>query len=99
MYAIVRENSYDSAKLTRGRPDVDEFQMLHARQPGYQGTIVVELEEGRWLSVNLWDSEASASAALPAMVPAVQRLLEPMMTGPSRVIGSGPVVLTDLSKR
>jgi hypothetical protein len=48
--------------------------------------------------VNLWNREEDARAALPVMVPVVERLLEPMMTQPSELIGAGPVVLTDLTK-
>lgn len=98
MYAIVRETTYDPVALEQGQARLDEFQALHAEQPGYRGTLVVELSVGRWLTVNLWDAPESASAALPAMVPAVHRLLEPMMTAPSQVIGAGRVVLTDLRK-
>ena len=42
--------------------------------------------------------EEHAPAALPAMVPEVQRLVEPMMAKPSQLIASGPVVLADLPK-
>lgn len=98
MYAIVRENTFEQAKLAQGEKHFAEFQELHAQQPGYSGTIVIDAGEGRQLSVNLWDTEEHASAALPAMVPVVRRLIEPMMTGPSRPIGAGPVVLTDLTR-
>jgi hypothetical protein len=98
MYAIVRETTYDPAAVDRGQAELDEFQALHAKQRGYAGTVVVELGPGRWLTVNLWNSEADASAALPVMVPAVRRLLEPMMTAPSEQLGAGRVVLTDLHK-
>jgi len=98
MYAIVRETTYDAAALEQGQAQLDEFQALHASQDGYAGTVVVELAEGRWLTVNLWSSPEAASAALPVMVPAVRRLLDPMMAGPSRMIGAGRVVLTDLRR-
>ncbi len=98
MYAIVRETIYDPTKLIRGGDRLAEFQALHARQPGYKGSIVVDAGNGRWLTVNLWETEAHAAAALPAMMPAVQRLLEPMMAGPSQFIGGGPVVLADLTQ-
>jgi hypothetical protein len=99
MYAIVRESTYDPDALKRGKDRFDEFQALHATQAGYAGTMVVELSAGRWLTVNLWNKEEDARAALPVMVPVVERLLEPMMTAPSEMIGAGPVVLTDLTKR
>jgi hypothetical protein len=98
MYAIVRESTYDVTALKNGKNRLDEFQELHAKQPGYVGTVVVELSAGRWLTVNLWNREEDAKAALPVMVPVVQRLLEPMMTEPSEVVGEGRVVLTDLAK-
>jgi len=98
MYAIVRESTYDTVALAQGQSKLDEFQRMHALQQGYAGTVVVELAPGRWLTVNLWTSPEAASAALPTMVPVVTGLLEPMMSAPSRMIGAGRVVLTDLRK-
>ncbi len=98
MYAIVRETTYDPARLARGTGQFEEFQSLHARLPGYRGTVVVDAGGGRWLTLNLWESAEHAAAALPPMVPVVQRLLEPMMVAPSRVVGSGPIVVADLPK-
>ena len=96
MYAIVRDNSYDPAKLARGREQFDEFQALHARQAGYRGSLVIDIGGEHWLTVNLWDSEQHATAALPGLIPELRRLLEPMMAAPSRLVGAGPVVATDL---
>ncbi|MFL5560798.1 MAG: hypothetical protein ACJ79K_04905 [Gemmatimonadaceae bacterium] len=98
MYAIVRESTYNPAMLEQGDERIEQFQAVHARQPGYAGTVVIEVGSGRWLTINLWDTEKDATAALPVMAPMVQRLLEPMMAGPSRIIGAGRVVLTDLEK-
>jgi hypothetical protein len=98
MYAIVRDTTYDPAKLRDGSDQIAEFQEIHARQPGYRGTVVVDVGNGRWLSVNLWESEQHSQAALPAMIPVVQRLIEPLTAGPSQLVGAGPVVLTDLAK-
>ena len=98
MYAIVRSNTYHPTKLAEVRAQLAEFQELHAHQPGYRGAIVVDAGNGRWLTVNLWESEEHATAALPAMVPQVQRLLGPLTAAPSEVIGTGSVVLTDLTK-
>ena len=98
MYGLVRFSTYDPAALEKGSAQLAEFQALHAALPGYAGTIVIEISPARWVTVNLWDSERDAAAALPTMVPVVQRLLEPMMAGPSELIGSGPVILTDLKK-
>jgi len=98
MYAIVRDNPYDPTKLAQGHEQLEEFQALHARQPGYRGTIVVDAGNGHWLTINLWETQEHATAALPALVPEVQRLLEPLMAGPSQVIGAGHIVLTDLTR-
>ncbi len=96
MYAIVRENTFDPVRLAEAQEQLREFQALHSRQPGYSGTIVIDAGAGRQLSVNLWDSEHHATAALPAMVPVVRRLIEPLLSGPSRLIGAGIAVLTDM---
>jgi hypothetical protein len=60
--------------------------------------VVVDVGNGRWISVNLWESVQDAQAALPTMIPVVQRLIEPLTAGPSQLVGAGPVVLTDLSQ-
>ena len=96
MYALARLTTYDPAALEAAGEQLAEFQAVHAAQPGYVGSIVVEVGPARWLTVNVWNTEQDASAALPTMVPVVQRLLEPMMTSPSELIGAGRVVLTDL---
>jgi hypothetical protein len=98
LYAIVRENTYDPTKLAQGGEQFAEFQALHASQPGYRGTIIVDASNGRQLIVNLWATEEDAMAALPKVATAVQRLLGPLMAGPSQLIGTGPVVLTDLTQ-
>ncbi len=98
MYAIVRDTTYDPAKLAEGQQQFDEFQTVHARQPGYRGSLVVDAGNGRQLAVNLWESEQDARAALPRMVPEVERLLGPMMAGPSQLVASGPVVLADIAE-
>lgn len=98
MYAIVRDNNYDATRVAQGQAQLDEFQALHARQPGYQGSIVIDIAGGHWLTINLWESEEAAIAALSGMVPEVRRLLEPMMAGPSQLVGTGPVVLADLTR-
>ncbi len=95
MYAIVRMNTYDLGKLARGQEQLREFNRRHARQPGFRGSLSVDIGEGRSIVVNLWDDRQSAEAALPAMVPVVQQFIEPLLAGPSELIGSGPATLTD----
>jgi hypothetical protein len=99
MYAIVRENTFDPSKLVQADEQLAEFQEVHSQQPGYSRTLVIDLGQGRQLTVNLWDTEEHSNAALPAMIPVVRRLIEPLMAGPSRPLGAGPVALTDLAPR
>lgn len=99
MYAIVRENRFDPAKLARGERQFAEFQKVHSQQPGYAGTIVVDTGQGRQLSVNLWETEDDARAALPVMVPVLQQQIASMLAEPSQVIGAGTVLLTDVGRQ
>ena len=53
MFAIVRLNSFDPIKLAAS-PALEQFDRIHRSQPGYVGTIVVDLQAGRRLVLNLW---------------------------------------------
>jgi len=96
MFAIVRLNTFDEHKLATATGDLHEFGQLHASQPGYAGSLTVAMGEGRQLTVNLWDSEQQAAAALSNLRARVGRALGPLMTAPSQLIGAG-LVTTDLS--
>jgi hypothetical protein len=95
MFAIVRLNSFDPVKLAASTA-LEEFDQIHRSQPGYVGSVVVALEEGRRLVVNLWESEEDSAAALSVVGPEVGRLLEPLMSSPSELVGAGTVLSTDL---
>ncbi len=99
MHAIVRINTFDESRLRDAAAEVRAFNGLHAAQPGYTGTITADLGSGRRLLVNLWDSETHAMAGLRTLAPEVHRVLEPLMAAPSQLIGTGPVVDTDLSTK
>jgi hypothetical protein len=96
MYAIVRLNSFDPIKLDAS-PALEQFDQIHRNQPGYVGTMVVDLHAGRRLVLNLWESEEHSAAALSVVGPEVGRLLEPLMSHPSELIGAGTVISTDLA--
>ncbi len=96
IYAVVRELRYDAAKLSGAAGQLDEFQRLHASQPGYIGSLSVEAGQGRRVVVNLWQSEAQAFAGREALEPAVRRLVEPLLAAPAELLGAGPVVDNDL---
>jgi hypothetical protein len=92
MYAVVRLNTWDAGKRDAAADDVAEFDRIHAEQPGFLGSLVVDLGEGRHAIVNLWESEEQATAALPVVGPAVGRLLGPLMAEPSQLLGTGEVI-------
>ena len=91
MYAVVRVNAWDAKKRVNAGKDIEEFDRIHADQPGFLGSLMVDLGDGRDAIVNLWKSEEQAIAALPVLGPAVARLLEPLMAEPSVLVGAGEV--------
>jgi hypothetical protein len=99
MYAIIRKNTYDPAKLAHAGHVLGEFQALHAAQPGYAGSIDVDAGQGQRIIVNLWETEQDARAGLEVLVPYLQRLLEPLMAGPSQLVGFGEVAASDLTRQ
>jgi len=96
MYAVMRLNSFDPTLLAASRDKLEEFDRVHAAQPGYVGGVVVDLGEGRRFVLNLWESEERSAAALSVLGPEVGRLLGPLMAGPSELIGVGTVISSDL---
>ncbi len=96
MYAVVRELRFDLAKLPGATAQLEEFQRLHAAQPGYLGSLTVNAGDGRRLVVNLWASETQAFAGRDALEPAVHRLLAPLLAAPSELLGAGLVIENDL---
>lgn len=95
-YAVVRLNSFEANKLAGSADSLKQFDQAHAAQPGYVGSIVVDLQDGRRLVLNLWDSEAHSAAALSVLGPEAARVLNPLMSKPSEVIATGRVISADL---
>ena len=50
MFAIARLNTFDPDKLTEAQPELDQFARLHASQPGYAGSLTIDLGDGRRLT-------------------------------------------------
>lgn len=96
MQAVVRQASYDPEALASSPELMAEFERTHAAQPGYAGNLVVDLGEGERILVTLWDSEEHAAEARATLGPVVQQLLGPLERVPSRLLGAGPVVRSDL---
>lgn len=90
-YAIARLNTFNQAKLAGATDQLDEFQRLHASQPGYAGSITIDLGHGRRLTVNVWDGEQHATLALSNLRAEVGRVIGPLLSAPSQFIGSGPL--------
>lgn len=97
MYAVVRMNSFDAGKLGALGERLDQFNEIHAAQPGYLGSMVVDLQASGSLVINLWLSEKHATDALSVLAPEAARLLTPLMSAPSKFIGAGTVIATDLN--
>ena len=98
MYAIVRRYTYDPTMTAPAGGALAATQTLHAAQPGYMGSIV--LDDGQHvIAINLWQTEHHAAAGRSAIGPQVQRLLEPMMASGSELLGAGEVIASDWAGR
>ncbi len=75
--------------------ELNQFNQLHASQPGYAGSLTIDLGADTRLTVNLWENEQHAQAALHALGSDVGRVLAPLMIAPSQLLGAGTVE-TDL---
>jgi hypothetical protein len=97
MFAVVREATYDDAKKALAGEQVAEFARIRADQPGYRGVVTVEVGDGRTLTVALWETEEQSRAASATITPEADRLMGPLWTTPSRVIGQGDVIHNDIA--
>jgi hypothetical protein len=96
LFAVFRETTYDSDKPMYESEQFGSFQQAHAARSGYKGTIVADTGNGRFLTVTLWETAEDMDSARVALGPIVQRLLDPMMTTPAKLLGTGRVVVNDL---
>ena len=98
MFAVFRETTYDPDKPMYETEGFQKFQEAHAARSGYKGTIVADAGNGRFLTVTLWEAQADMDSARVALGPIVQRLLDPLMTAPAKLLGTGRVVVDDLTR-
>ncbi|HEX5354385.1 MAG TPA: hypothetical protein VFW60_09910 [Rhodanobacteraceae bacterium] len=96
MFAVIRDTTHPADKSLRERPEFKAFQDKHAAQPGYRGTIVTHLGNGRHVTLTLWDTVEHMNAAREAIGPVVKTLIDPIMTTPARLLGTGEVVYIDV---
>lgn len=86
MYAVVRETNYAPEQPIYETPEFREFQHKHAGLNGYEGTVVVEVDAGRFLTLTPWRSAEDMAAARQAIGPVVQRTVDPLMTARARLL-------------
>jgi hypothetical protein len=98
VYAVFRENTYPNDIEINRHPNFREFQQTHGEQPGYLGTVVSHIGDGRYLSITLWATEADMKAARETLGPVVGSLIDPLMVSPSKLLGTGRVVVNDIIK-
>jgi hypothetical protein len=98
MHAVIRETTYAPDRPLEDMAEFAEFQTAHAARQGYRGTIVTRVGDGRYVTLTLWASAADMDAARDALGPVVQRLLNPLMTAPTRLYGTGEVIVDDLMR-
>lgn len=95
MYAVLRETSYSPDKPFYQSQQFQQFQQEHSRLHGYHGTIVVETGPGQFITLTLWQTSEDMTAAREVMGPVVERLLNPLMISPAKLLGTGAVVVND----
>jgi hypothetical protein len=88
MYAVVRINTFEPETLAAAEDDISAFNAVHAAQPGFLGSVAVDLQPGRQLVVNLWQSEEHAESGRLAVGPEAARFLNPTIR--SEFLGAGP---------
>jgi hypothetical protein len=96
MLAVIRETTYPLDAPLAERPEFKAFQDKHAALAGYLGTIVTHVGNGRHVTVTLWDTAEHMDAARDAIGPAVKALIEPIMTAPTKLLGTGEVAYADI---
>jgi len=95
MQAVMRINTFDPSKLAAGQRQLEEFDAVHAAQPGFLGSVTIDLGSSRRFVLNLWETEKDRLSGLDALGPAVERLVNPLLTEPSQLIGVGRVIASD----
>ena len=96
-YAVLRKTRYDPDALAGAEAELEEFQRIHAAQPGYAGNIVIDAGGGTRFTLTLWESEQRAAEARAALGPVVQQLLDPLLVEPAQLLAVGTVLASDLA--
>lgn len=97
MYAVFRETHYSSEIEIQESKAFKEFHDKHAEQLGYIGTVVAKVDNIRHLTITLWKTEEDMDNARKKLGEVVEQTIDPLMVSPAILIGTGPVILSDLS--
>lgn len=98
MYAVFRETNYPPDLKIQETSAFQKFQEKHSEQSGYIGTMVTNIGDGRHLTVTLWETQKNMDDARMELGPVVEELLNPLMTSPAKLLGTGIVVANDINK-
>ena len=98
-YARLAEVTYAPGQRDAGQAQVEEYVALRAQQPGFRGSMGIDMGAERRLVLVCWASQAQFAAAQPVLGPAAARLLAPLFGAPARQLGDGAVVLDTLTTR
>lgn len=97
--AIISEITYAPGQWDAGRAQTEEYFALRAQQPGYRGTLGIDVGAERRLMLICWESEAQFAASRSVLIPAAARLVAPLFAAPPRHIGDGTVAYDSLTSR
>lgn len=97
MYAIVRETSYSHDKPIYQSQQFQQFQHEPSRLHGYECPIVVDAGLGRFITLTLWRTSEDITAARETIARVVERLLNPLMISPAKLLATGAVVVNDIT--
>lgn len=98
MHAVHRETFYASEVEIQKTEALKAFQRIHEAQPGYVGTIVTTVGEGRYLTITLWETKKDMDKSRETLEKIVEDLLNPIMRFPAILNGTGPVIINDFIK-
>jgi hypothetical protein len=96
MQAVLRLNTFRTDSLPEAVEALSELEQQHTDKEGYVGTLTVDLGQGRFFVANVWDNEEHRLAGLRALGPVVDQLINPLLSGPSELIGVGAVLPSNL---
>lgn len=96
MYVVIRHSTYPIEFNFIESANFKEFQKIHEQQTGYAGTSITNLGNGHFITFTLWKTEEDMIKARQSLEKVVEKLLNPLMSQQSVLIGTGPMVFNDI---